>query len=145
MDRLALALQEAHAQHADAVLACLHVRRGDKVSRVGQQARYPNLDFETSPEGILQTIKPHVPQGSVLYIATNEPEVATFFEPLRERYSVFTLVHIPDILNPKDFLGSSLAMIDYEILDKCPQVIPTFNSEHTKGFEQHITLSKSDK
>ncbi|KAG5191986.1 hypothetical protein JKP88DRAFT_230631, partial [Tribonema minus] len=124
---------------------CLHVRRGDKIATPKNQERYPNLAAETSPEGILATIEPHVPHGSVLFIATNEPQVRTFFDPLREHYEVFTLVHVPDILNPDDFLGSSLAMIDYEVLDKCQQVIPTFYSEHTKGFDQHITLSKSDK
>ncbi|KAG5191989.1 hypothetical protein JKP88DRAFT_294309 [Tribonema minus] len=136
-------LQKRAALNAreDALVVCLHVRRGDKLS----YTKYPNLNYETSPEGILKTIEPHVPHGSVLYLATNEPDPVAYFEPLRKHYDVVSLAHFARLLSTDLYLLSSLGLVDYEILGKCQRTIPTFASEDAKGFKQHVSLSTSSK
>ncbi|KAG5181181.1 hypothetical protein JKP88DRAFT_279035 [Tribonema minus] len=122
---------------SNALVVCLHVRRGDKItSRIGQ-FRYPNLDYETSPEGILKAIELFVPHGSVLYIATNQEDPVAFFEPLQAHYTAVTLYHFPKRILPHKYLPSSMALVDYEVMDKCDRLIPKFASEESRGFEQH--------
>ncbi|KAG5191988.1 hypothetical protein JKP88DRAFT_294306 [Tribonema minus] len=129
----------------DAMVVCLHVRRGDKLTIEVDKERYPNLDYETSPEGIMATIEPFVSHGSVLYIATNQQDPVAFFAPLQARYTAMTLYHFPKRIPAHRYLPSSMAMVDYEVMDKCDRLIPTFASEESKGFPQHVSLSKSDK
>jgi hypothetical protein len=105
--------------------------------------RYPNLAYETSPAGILATLTPHVPRGSVLYMATNEPDPATFFAPLRERYHVRVLQDFDEVVHMKDFIASSVAILDYSVLDLCAHYVPTFASEKSRGFEVKLSLSQS--
>eukprot|EP00611_Tribonema_gayanum_P001298 TRINITY_DN1095_c0_g1_i1.p1 TRINITY_DN1095_c0_g1~~TRINITY_DN1095_c0_g1_i1.p1 ORF type:complete len:384 (+),score=52.27 TRINITY_DN1095_c0_g1_i1:389-1540(+) len=124
---------------------CLHVRRGDKVTDPTLQPRYPNLDHETSPAGILETIQQHVPHGSTLYIATNEPDPVTYFKPLEEHYVLQSLAHLTDVLDSSQFLRSTLGVVDYTILDRCPMMIPTFRTEKSRGFDTALSLSASAK
>ncbi|KAG5191990.1 hypothetical protein JKP88DRAFT_284763 [Tribonema minus] len=100
---------------------CVHVRRGDKITDMHD--RYPNLDYETSPEGIAQRLSPHVPGGATVYIATNEPNPQQFFAPLAQMYRVLTIQDFPDALDVDKFLPSTLALIEYTILSR--RVRPT--------------------
>ncbi|CAM9421158.1 unnamed protein product [Phaeothamnion confervicola] len=59
-------------------LVCVHVRRGDKVG----SPDYPHLDADTRPDALRRLLPRLVQPGSSLYIATNEPHPARFFEPL---------------------------------------------------------------
>eukprot|EP00611_Tribonema_gayanum_P009847 TRINITY_DN1971_c0_g1_i1.p1 TRINITY_DN1971_c0_g1~~TRINITY_DN1971_c0_g1_i1.p1 ORF type:complete len:518 (+),score=75.08 TRINITY_DN1971_c0_g1_i1:194-1747(+) len=123
---------------------CLHVRRGDKVTKPHMEEKYPNLNYDTSPEGILHTIAPHVPSGSVLYIATNEEDPVAFFAPLEAHYTVMSVSHFPWLLRAGDFMPSTLALVDYTLLkteENCARLIPTFASEESRGFDTHISLS----
>ena len=61
----------------------MHVRRGDKL----KEARYPNLDKDTKPERILETLRKHVPLDSILYIMTNEKD-KHYFDLIRRHYTV---------------------------------------------------------
>ncbi|KAG5191985.1 hypothetical protein JKP88DRAFT_294291 [Tribonema minus] len=105
-----------------------------------KEFRYPNLDHETSPAGILETIQQHVPHGSTLYIATNEPDPVTFFKPLEEHYVLQSLAHLTDVLDSSQFLRSTLGVVDYTILDRCPMMIPTFRTEKSRGFDTVLSL-----
>ncbi|KAG5176070.1 hypothetical protein JKP88DRAFT_283043 [Tribonema minus] len=107
---------------SDAMVVCLHVRRGDKLSdnfkksyaNLDFETSYPNLDYETSPDGIRAAIERLVPHGSVLFIATNEPDPVAFFAPLGAYYEVLSLAHFAERLNTTRFLPSSLALVDYQ-------------------------------
>ncbi|KAG5184896.1 hypothetical protein JKP88DRAFT_276830 [Tribonema minus] len=123
-------------------IACIHVRRGDKVELESQKQRYPNLDYDTSPEGIRRTIKPWLNPGSTLYFATNQKDAKAFFAPLEDEYIVRTLEHYSDVLPPEKFLSPSLALVDYAVLiGGCPTLLPTFVSEESRGFGPHLSLS----
>eukprot|EP00611_Tribonema_gayanum_P019256 TRINITY_DN3297_c0_g1_i1.p1 TRINITY_DN3297_c0_g1~~TRINITY_DN3297_c0_g1_i1.p1 ORF type:complete len:303 (-),score=104.14 TRINITY_DN3297_c0_g1_i1:894-1802(-) len=123
-------------------IACIHVRRGDKVELESQKQRYPNLDYDTSPEGIRRTIKPWLNPGSTLYFATNQKDAKAFFAPLEDQYIVRTLEHYSDVLPPDKFLSPSLALVDYAVLiGGCPTLLPTFVSEESRGFGPHLSLS----
>lgn len=63
----------------------LHVRRGDKVKvrkdRSGAlRTMYADLDRDTQPEAILKRIKPWIPAGRTLYIASDEKQIHYFDE-----------------------------------------------------------------
>jgi hypothetical protein len=124
-------------------VVCLHIRRGDKLANTDL---YPNLAQETSPENVLETLLPHVPAGSVLYLATNEPNATLFYEPLKARYSVFALESFDSIISAQQFLPSSLALVDYRVLrSACQKVVHTFADEAPRGFTKVFSLSKSKK
>jgi hypothetical protein len=124
-------------------VVCLHIRRGDKLASTDH---YPDLAQETSAENVLETLLPHVPAGSVLYLATNEPNATLFYAPLRARYSVFALESFDSIVSAQQFLPSSLALVDYRMLHSaCHKVVNTFADERPKGFAEAFSLSKSNK
>jgi hypothetical protein len=136
-----VSLQLQGSPKADVV--CLHVRRGDKLALKSQ---YPNLAQETSAENILSTLLQKVPAGSVLYIATNEPNAERFFAPLQSSYSVHTLDSFQHIINEWGYLPSSLALVDYALLGMCTKLVHTFADEAPRGFaDKSFTLSKSIK
>lgn len=61
----------------------LHVRRGDKVKvhkdKSGAlRTMYACLDRDTQPEAILKRIKPWIPAGRILYIASDEKKIHYF-------------------------------------------------------------------
>jgi hypothetical protein len=124
-------------------VVCLHVRRGDKLALTDQ---YPHLANETSPEAIAATLLPHVPHGTLLYIASNEGD-PRFFEPLRAWYRVASLASFEWLLLPHRFLPSTLALVDYGLLERqCTRVVHTFADEPPRGFAARaatLTLSKS--
>ncbi|KAG5185499.1 hypothetical protein JKP88DRAFT_289202 [Tribonema minus] len=147
-----------------AQVVCVHVRRGDMVRAPGMRARYPSLDRDTfaeaisickhgawypsldrdtSAEAILATLAPRVPQGTILYIATNERDPAAYFAPLAARYAVRALGDYVDLAAPPGrlLLPSSLALFDYAMLTRCPAVIPTFASEAASGGFEGLSLS----
>jgi hypothetical protein len=124
-------------------VVCLHIRRGDKLT---DTARYPQLAQETSPQGVLSTITPWVAAGSVLYIATDEPRASHFYELLEKRYRVSALDSFSWIVSAQQFLPSSLALVDYAVLNKCTKLINTFADEPARGFARtDISLSQSNK
>jgi hypothetical protein len=114
--------------------------------------RYPDLDEETSPAGILRTLTAaQLPRGSVLYIATNEPKPLQFFAPLKQHYSIYSVTNLPHAAfrDPRtgsyNYLPSTLALIDYAVIAQCVHWIPTFASERGGGLGQGLSLSKSIK
>eukprot|EP00611_Tribonema_gayanum_P030901 TRINITY_DN873_c0_g1_i1.p2 TRINITY_DN873_c0_g1~~TRINITY_DN873_c0_g1_i1.p2 ORF type:complete len:538 (+),score=172.23 TRINITY_DN873_c0_g1_i1:97-1710(+) len=132
----------APAAAVTGMVVCLHVRRGDKITNPNVSKKYPDLDFDTSPAGIYRTISLYVPDGSTLFIATNERDPVAFFRPLEAHYRVTSLAHYPTILAPGAFLGSTLALVDYTILGgQCPLLIPTFTGETARGFDYDLALS----
>jgi hypothetical protein len=114
--------------------------------------RYPDLDEETSPAGILRTLQAaQLPHGSVLYIATNEPRPLQFFAPLKQHYSIYSVTNLPRAAfkDPRSgsysYLPSTLALIDYAVIAQCKHWIPTFASERAGGVGHGLSLSKSVK
>jgi hypothetical protein len=124
-------------------VVCLHIRRGDKLA---DAARYPQLARETSPQSVLATLTPWVAAGSVLYIATDEPRASHFYELLQKRYRVSALDSFGWVVSAQQFLPSSLALVDYAVLNKCSKLIDTFADEPARGFARtDISLSQSNK
>lgn len=63
----------------------MHLRRGDKVL-FGDTGRtlWPHLDRDTRPEAILRKLEPHLPEGSAIYLATND-KTPGFLDPLKAK------------------------------------------------------------
>lgn len=84
----------------------MHVRRGDKLA---ERERYPNLERDTRPEAIYETVSRAVPKGSRLYILTDERN-PHYFDVLRRDYQVFQYFDFPKLrslvegANPDNFL-----------------------------------------
>jgi hypothetical protein len=133
----------AHDVAVDNIVVCLHIRRGDKLS---DTVRYPQLAAETSAQGVLAAITPWIAAGSVLYIATDEPRASHFYELLQKRYRVSALDSFGWVVSAQQLLPSSLALVDYAVLNKCTKLINTFADEPARGFARSdISLSQSNK
>jgi len=69
----------------------LHVRRGDRLLLSDEL-----LDRATQPGAIMDKVKDIFPEGSVLYIMTDEWD-RTFFDPLQARYRVRRYFNFPEL------------------------------------------------
>ena len=58
--------------------------------------KFPNLEKDTHPLRIRETLLRLLPEGSSLYILTNEAD-KTFFDPLREVFDVFQYFDFPEL------------------------------------------------
>jgi hypothetical protein len=87
------------SDYADSVIRQLgqyhsmHVRRGDKLT---ERDRYPNLDLDTRPEAIYETVSRVLPRGSRIYILTDE-RTPNYFDPLGKGYQVFQYFDFPEL------------------------------------------------
>jgi hypothetical protein len=71
----------------------MHVRRGDKLD---ERDRYPNLDRDTRPEAIYDTVSRILPRGSRIYILTNE-RTPNYFDVLGKDYQIFQYFDFPGL------------------------------------------------
>jgi hypothetical protein len=71
----------------------MHVRRGDKLA---EKDRYPNLDRDTRPEAICETVSRILPRGSRVYILTDE-RTPNYFDVLGKDYQVFQYFDFPEL------------------------------------------------
>ena len=71
----------------------MHVRRGDKLAETD---RYPNLDRDTRPEAIYETVSRVLPRGSGIYILTDE-RTPNYFDVLGKDYQVFQYFDFPEL------------------------------------------------
>jgi len=69
----------------------LHIRRGDRLDISSEL-----LDHATQPGAILDKVKDIFPEGSALYIMTDEWD-RTFFDPLRNRYRIYRYFNFPEL------------------------------------------------
>ncbi|KAG5175473.1 hypothetical protein JKP88DRAFT_351485 [Tribonema minus] len=127
---------EVAATPGSSKIVCVQVRRGDLVITPSMRSRYPGLDVQTSAEAILDTLRPIVPEQSMLYIATNEQD-PHFFDGLNARYHVRTLDYFLTPQEQSQLLPPSLTLLDYTILRSCDQLIPTFPAVDSKGEGSH--------
>jgi hypothetical protein len=81
-------------------------------------SRWPHLAEETSPQGVLATLKPHVPCGATVFIATNKRDPLAFFAPVGACHRVAALPSFPHVLDAAAFLPSTLALVDYSMLKR---------------------------
>eukprot|EP00850_Spirogloea_muscicola_P011316 SM000070S21282 [mRNA] locus=s70:18034:19862:+ [translate_table: standard] len=123
----------------------VHVRRGDKAKRHGE---WPNLDRDTQPLNLLETLQRLLQPNSTVYIATDERR-RSYFEPLKSFFNVYTLQdfehlwadgsewytevaaliseqHLPGGLVP-EFDGFMRAAVDFRMLEMARQRLDTFN------------------
>ncbi len=70
----------------------MHVRRGDKLA----ESRYPNLDRDTRPEAIYETVSRVLPRGSRVYILTDE-RTPNYFDVLGKDYQIFQYFDFPEL------------------------------------------------
>jgi hypothetical protein len=110
--------------------AAMHVRRDDMLE---MKDLYPNLDRDTRPERILETLSQYLPQGARVYIMTNERD-QRFFEPLRASFEVFQYFDFPELRElidsdqPDNFL---LFEIEKLLFERASTKIHTFT--HPEG------------
>lgn len=71
----------------------VHVRRDDMLE---MKDVYPNLDRDTQPDRIGDTLARAVAEGSAVYILTNERD-RSFFTPLKSRFVVFQYFDFPEL------------------------------------------------
>lgn len=88
-----LRLAAAASERLGRDYCAVHVRRDDMLSMTDL---YPNLDRDTQPDRIAQTLAPHVPPGGRVLILTNERDHA-FFAPLRSHFEVFQYFDFPEL------------------------------------------------
>jgi len=69
----------------------LHIRRGDRLDISSEL-----LDYATQPGAIMDKVKDMFPEGSALYIMTDEWD-RTFFDPLKDRYRVYRYFNFPGL------------------------------------------------
>ncbi|KAH7842028.1 hypothetical protein Vadar_000656 [Vaccinium darrowii] len=117
----------------------VRVERGEKAKN---KEVWPNLDADTSPKALLAKLTGKIEDGRNLYVATNEPN-ASFFDPLKERYSTHFLDEYKDLwdeksewyaeitkLNngvPVEFDGYMKFLVDTEVFWRGTKRIETFN------------------
>lgn len=116
----------------------LHVVRGDKAKNT---QLWPHLDYDTSPDQLLNKVKPMVQPWRNLYIATNEP-FYNYFDKLRSQYKVHLLDDYKELwgntsewynetaaLNngrPVEFDGYMRVELDTEVLYRAKTRVETF-------------------
>jgi hypothetical protein len=116
-----------------------HIERGDKARN---KELWPNLDADTSSNGLLTTLADKIEDGRHLYIATNEPDTS-FFDPLKDKYTTHFLDEYKDLWNensewyietmklnkgiPVDFDGYMKASVDTEVFLRGKKQVETFN------------------
>ena len=116
----------------------MHVRRGDKLT---DKRQYPNLEEDTRPERIYDTVSRVLPKGSRLYILTDE-KTPNYFEVLKKEYQVVQYFDFPELKtfvqgdSPDNFL---LYEIEQVIFAGAKTKIHTF--AHPSG-EGRISLTR---
>jgi hypothetical protein len=64
--------------------------------RLTEKNRYPNLEQDTRPEKIYETVSRVLPKGSRVYILTDE-RTPNYFDVLKEDYQVFQYLDFPEL------------------------------------------------
>ncbi|ONH99017.1 hypothetical protein PRUPE_6G005200 [Prunus persica] len=116
----------------------VHVVRGEKAQN---KDLWPHLDYDTSPDMLLEKVKRMVQPWRNLYIATNEP-FYNYFDKLRSQYKVHLLDDYKElwsnasewynetrILNdgrPVEFDGYMRVEVDTEVLYRAKTRVETF-------------------
>ncbi|XP_004296196.1 PREDICTED: uncharacterized protein LOC101292203 [Fragaria vesca subsp. vesca] len=116
----------------------LHVVRGEKAKNT---QLWPHLDYDTSPDQLLEKVKGMVQPWRNLYIATNEP-FYNYFDKLRSQYKVHLLDDYKELwsntsewynetttLNnghPVEFDGYMRVEVDTEVLYRAKTRVETF-------------------
>ncbi|KAL5539438.1 hypothetical protein UlMin_043989 [Ulmus minor] len=116
----------------------VHVVRGEKAQN---KKLWPHLDYDTSPDMLLEKLKPIVQPKRHLYIATNEP-FYNYFDKLRSQYNVHLIDDYKELwgntsewynetksLNdgrPVEFDGYMRVAVDTEVLYRAKTRVETF-------------------
>eukprot|EP00252_Welwitschia_mirabilis_P012126 TRINITY_DN2698_c0_g2_i2.p1 TRINITY_DN2698_c0_g2~~TRINITY_DN2698_c0_g2_i2.p1 ORF type:complete len:551 (+),score=78.02 TRINITY_DN2698_c0_g2_i2:82-1734(+) len=116
----------------------VHVVRGEKAQ---DKERWPNLDKDTSPEALLQKLRPKINESRDVYIATNELNTE-FFDPLRSTYKLHFLDDFSDLWStesewyaetmslsngkPVEFDGYMRVEVDTEVFYRGKTQVDTF-------------------
>ena len=109
----------------------MHVRRGDKLA---ERDRYPNLDRDTRPEAICETVSRVLPRGSGIYILTDE-RTPNYFDALGKDYQIFQYFDFPELRHlvegehPDNFL---LYEIEQLVFARAQTKIHTFANPNGK-------------
>jgi hypothetical protein len=120
-DRVSRLLGEYHS---------MHVRRGDKLT---DKERCPNLEQDTRPERIYETVSRVLPKGSRVYVLTDE-NAPNYFDVLKKDYQVvqyFDFQELKELVegeHPDNFL---LYEVEQLIFARAKTRIHTF--AHPKG------------
>jgi hypothetical protein len=88
INRLALNVRQRLGKYCG-----VHVRRDDMLE---MKDSYPNLDRDTQPDRIGDTLARVLEEGSTVYILTNERD-RSFFSPLKNRFRVLQHFDFPEL------------------------------------------------
>jgi hypothetical protein len=108
----------------------VHVRRDDMLE---MKDEYPNLDRDTRPDRIGQTLGAHLQDGAIVYIMTNERD-RSFFLPLKKRFRVLQHFDFPPLRElvdgdrPDNFL---LFEVEKQLFEHAAVKVHTFT--HPEG------------
>ncbi|KAL5980773.1 hypothetical protein ACLOJK_028683 [Asimina triloba] len=118
----------------------VHVVRGWKAEN---KEMWPNLDRDTTPEALLEKLKPVIQPWRHLYIATNEP-FYNYFDRLRSQFKVHLLDDYQELWGNKsewynetkmlndgravEFDGYMRVAVDTEVLYRAKTRVETFNN-----------------
>eukprot|EP00897_Mesotaenium_endlicherianum_P003696 jgi/Mesen1/3354/ME000191S02497 len=112
----------------------VHVRRGDKIKIVERKKlRWPHLDRDTRPENIRRRIARWVPDGSAVYVASNEQRPG-FFDPLKEWYKVWVAKDFEDILGTAVVNNYHLFAVELMLAEYARNFIGSFKGESPQGY-----------
>jgi hypothetical protein len=71
----------------------MHVRRGDKLT---DKVACPNLEQDTRPEKIYETVSRILDKGSRVYVLTDE-KASNYFDVLKRDYEIFQYFNFPEL------------------------------------------------
>ena len=119
----------------EGIFDSFHVRRGD--------FQYKETRVEASE--LLRTCKDEIPEGSAIYVATDERN-KDFFKPLAERYRLFYLDDFKDLIT--DVNPNHYGMLDQLIASKGRVFFGTYHSTFTGYIDRmrgyHVEKNKEE-
>lgn len=108
----------------------VHVRRDDMLE---MKDLYPNLDRDTQPDRIAQTLGRVLQPGAAVYIMTNERN-KSFFAPLKEQFRVFQYFDFPalrDLVETQEPDNFLLFEVEKQLFERAQRKVHTFT--HPEG------------
>lgn len=85
----------------------VHIERMEKF---GDLRMYPNLNNDTSPNSLVEKLKPRIPPGKTIFIWSNEFQ-KDFFDPLESYYILKTITDFSDLWGPESKWSKSVQLL----------------------------------
>jgi hypothetical protein len=106
-------------------IACVHVRRGDRLSS------YKNLNIKTRSDNIIKKLKSLNKPIATVYIMTNETK-PNFFKKIRDHYNLVLYSDFEELIKLKKEDNYKLFITENCIMELSDIKISTFNTQKTR-------------